>query len=93
MGQRLIVSLATGLGGDVEEARRFRRDPSISINRTMTITLSSDEAIILRAYLADVLPQLQRETAATDARDLRLHLLKRQEVVERLLRQLDQVTA
>ncbi|HEX6316469.1 MAG TPA: hypothetical protein VFZ73_16475 [Gemmatimonadaceae bacterium] len=59
----------------------------------MTITLSSEEAVTLRAYLADVLPALQRETAATDARELRLHLLKRQEVVERLLQQLDRVTA
>ena len=53
----------------------------------MQITLSDEDARILRKVLEEILPGLRREAAATDlgSRDLRHELFKRQELCERLL--------
>jgi hypothetical protein len=50
----------------------------------MHLDLSEDEARTLHDLLHDVLPDLRREVAATDARELRHVLLQRQEVCERV---------
>jgi hypothetical protein len=60
---------------------------------TMQLTLSSDEAIILRDLLADYLPALRREVARTEQHDLRHLMFQRQELVERLVEELEQQTA
>ena len=54
----------------------------------MRIELTDEETTTLRALLHDFLPDLRREVARTDARDLRHELLKRQDLCERLLDQL-----
>jgi hypothetical protein len=54
----------------------------------MQITLSSEEAGLLHDLLQDYLPTLQREVARTEAKELRHLLVRRQELVERLLPQL-----
>ena len=55
----------------------------------MQLTLSDDEARTLRDLLRDYLPDLRREIAHTDAKDFRHVLVGRQELCERLLRQLE----
>jgi hypothetical protein len=55
----------------------------------MQINLTDDDAHALRALLHDYLPQLHMEVARTEARDFRLELLKRQDVLERVLELLD----
>jgi hypothetical protein len=51
----------------------------------MQLTLSEREAELLRGLLQDHLPDLQREAARTEQRDLRHLLIERQELVQRLL--------
>ena len=58
----------------------------------MQLNLNDDDARTLRAVLRDYLPGLRMEVARTDARDYRHEMVKRQDVCERLLDQLEQVT-
>ena len=58
----------------------------------MDVTLSADEVETLRGLLHDYLPQLKRETARTDAAEIRHILVKRQTLVEQLLQQLGGVS-
>jgi hypothetical protein len=58
----------------------------------MRLELSDDEVVTLRSFLHDVLPQLTNEVARTEARPMRHELLKRQELCERLLAQLNRVS-
>ena len=55
----------------------------------MQVTLSSDEAVLLRDLLADYLPTLRREVARTEQHDLRHLMVQRQELVERLVDELE----
>ncbi len=59
----------------------------------MQLDLTDEEAHILRELLHDYLPELKLEVARTDARAMRHLLLKRQELAERLLEQLEQAGA
>jgi hypothetical protein len=59
----------------------------------MQLTLSSDEAIILRDLLADYLPALRREVARTEQHDLRHLMVQREDLVERLVEELERQTA
>jgi hypothetical protein len=54
----------------------------------MHLALSDDETTLLRDLLADYLPSLEREVARTERHELRHLLVQRQDLVERLLRQL-----
>ncbi len=54
----------------------------------MELTLSDDDARILRDLLNDHLQELRREIARTDAKDFRHVLVLRQELIERLLARL-----
>jgi hypothetical protein len=56
----------------------------------MQLTLSSEEAIILRDLLADYLPALRREVARTEQHELRHLMVQRQDLVERLVEELEQ---
>jgi hypothetical protein len=58
----------------------------------MTLTLSDEETRTLRALLTDYLPELKMEVARTDAKEFRHHLLKRQDLCERLLGMLERHT-
>ena len=58
----------------------------------MQITLSSDEAITLRDLLADYLPSLRREVARTEQHDFRHLMVQRQDLVERLVAELEELT-
>jgi hypothetical protein len=55
----------------------------------MQLTISSDEAVLLRDLLADYLPALRREVARTEQHDLRHLMVQRQELVERLVDELE----
>lgn len=61
----------------------------------MQLTLSDEEARVLRNVLQQWLPQLRRELAGTElaARDLRHELQKRQDLCERLLAELERPAA
>ena len=59
----------------------------------MQLTLSSDEAIVLRDLLADYLPALRREVARTEQHDLRHLMVQREDLVERLVEELERQTA
>lgn len=54
----------------------------------MHLTLTDEETAILRELLADYLPALKRQVAATDQTELRHHLAQRQELLERVLEHL-----
>ena len=56
----------------------------------MQLILSDDETALLRDLLADYMPALQREVARTEQHELRHHMVQRQELVERVLAQLDE---
>jgi len=55
----------------------------------MQLALSDEEAHTLRLLLRDYLPELRMEVARTDAREFRHELIKRQDLCERILEQLD----
>jgi hypothetical protein len=57
----------------------------------MELTLSDEEAVVLRDLLADYLPQLKMEVARTEVTDMRHQLAERREMCERLLGLLDRV--
>ncbi len=59
----------------------------------MQFTLSDEDARSLRDFLHDHFRELQREIARTDKKEFRHTLLARQEVIERVLRELDQIEA
>ena len=59
----------------------------------MDLTLTSREVEILRGLLHDYLPELRREVARTDQRELRHLFVERQELVERLLAQVTPMTS
>ena len=51
----------------------------------MRLELTEEETATLRSLLRNYLPDLRREVAGTDARDLRHELVMRQDLCERLL--------
>lgn len=55
----------------------------------MELILSDDDARTLRDLLSDHLRDLRREVARTDAKEFRHAIVLRQELVERLLAQLE----
>jgi hypothetical protein len=55
----------------------------------MELILTDDETRTLRDLLSDYLRELRREVARTDAKDFRHGLVIRQELIERLLAQLE----
>jgi hypothetical protein len=55
----------------------------------MQLNMSSDEAILLRDLLADYLPALMREVTRTEQHELRHLMVQRQELVERLVDELE----
>ena len=56
--------------------------------RAMHLILSDDDTILLRDLLADYLPALRREVARTEQHELRHLMVRRQDLVERVLAQL-----
>lgn len=54
----------------------------------MNLTLTEHESDVLRGFLQDYLPDLRREVARTEQREMRHMLVERQELVERVLGQL-----
>jgi hypothetical protein len=70
-------------------ARLVQSDPALTEQEdSMRLELTDEEIVTLRSMLHDYLPDLRREVAATDARDMRHELIKRQDLCERLLEQL-----
>jgi hypothetical protein len=55
----------------------------------MQVTLTDDETLLLHDLLHDYLPDLKREVARTEQHELRHLYVERQELVERLLGQLE----
>ena len=55
----------------------------------MQITITDHEARILREALTSYLPELRREVARTDAKDYRHALVEREDMLEALLRRLE----
>ena len=58
----------------------------------MQLNLSPEEAILLHDLLADYLPALRREVARTEQHDLRHLMVRRQELIERLVDELERQT-
>ncbi len=54
----------------------------------MMLDLSQDDARMLRDLLQNYLPDLKREVARTEVKELRHELVQRQELCERLLERL-----
>ncbi len=59
----------------------------------MQLNLSPDDAVVLRDLLADYLPALRREVARTEQHDLRHLMVQREDLVERLVEELERQTA
>jgi hypothetical protein len=59
----------------------------------MQINLNDDDAQMLHFLIDEYLPQLRMEVARTDSREYRRDLVKRQELCERLLLDLEPVQA
>jgi hypothetical protein len=59
----------------------------------MQIYLNDDDAQMLHFLIDEYLPQLRMEVARTDSREYRRDLVKRQELCERLLTDLEPVQA
>jgi hypothetical protein len=59
----------------------------------MNIALTEEEARTLRQFLHDHLPDIRREVAGTDAREMRQALSKRLELCERILSELERATS
>ena len=59
----------------------------------MNIALTEEEARTLRQFLHDHLPDIRREVAGTDAREMRQVLSKRLELCERILSELERTTS
>jgi hypothetical protein len=55
----------------------------------MQLTLTEHERDLLHGLLEDHLPALQREVARTERHELRHMLVERQDLVERLLQELE----
>lgn len=55
----------------------------------LRLELTEDEAHTLRVLFRDYLPDLRREVARTEDHDFRHELIKRQDLCERLLGQLE----
>lgn len=55
----------------------------------MQLTLSPEDALLLREVLADYLPALRREVARTEQHDLRHLMFQRLQLVERLVDELE----
>jgi hypothetical protein len=55
----------------------------------MQLVLSDDEVVLLLGLLSDYLPELMREVARTEQRELRHFLVQRQNLVERIVEQLE----
>jgi hypothetical protein len=55
----------------------------------MQVTLTDHETVLLQDLLHDYLPDLKREVARTEQHELRHLYVERQELVERLLGQLE----
>jgi hypothetical protein len=58
----------------------------------MQLVLSDAETVLLRDLLADYLPALKREVARTEQHELRHLMVQRQDLVERVLQQLGELT-
>jgi hypothetical protein len=56
----------------------------------MQLILSDDDTVLLRDLLADYLPALRREVARTERHELRHLMVQRQDLVERVLAQLNE---
>jgi hypothetical protein len=54
----------------------------------MQLTLTNDEAMMLREALASYLPELRREVARTESREYRHPLVERERLLERLVDEL-----
>lgn len=59
----------------------------------MQIYLNDDDAQMLHFLIDEYLPQLRMEVARTDSREYRRDLVRRQELCERLLMDLEPVQA
>lgn len=59
----------------------------------MQLLLSDDETVLLKGLLADYLPTLRREVARTEQHELRHLMVQRQDLVERMLEQLEEQTS
>jgi len=57
------------------------------------LDLTEDEAHALRVLFHDYLPDLRREVARTEDREFRHELVKRQDLCERLLGELERADA
>lgn len=71
----------------------LRSGSAIGNEVSMQLNLTDDEARTLRNMLHDYLPALRMEVARTDVRDYRHHLVKRQDLCERLFEELEQTAA
>ena len=71
------------------EKRRAVRGMEVAAHLAVQLMLNDDEVRILRDLLRDYLPEMKREVARTDAKEFRHILVARQELAERLLKELE----